>query len=65
MAERRDLLLSLLDDKALTGVSRAVENGNANTLRALINELRRAEGYSRNRERFVSELRNRKRLTGE
>ena len=62
---RRNLLLSLLDDKALTGVSRAIENGNANTLDELINELRRIEGYSLNRERFVTELRNRKRLRGE
>ena len=63
-AEQGDLLLSLLDDKALTGVSRAIGQGNLD-LDELIAQLRRAEGYNANSERYVTELRNRRRLRNE
>ena len=65
MAERRDLLMSLLDDNSLSGVYRAAEADPEMTFDELLVQLRRAEGYTRNREKYITELRNRKRLRGE
>ena len=62
IAEQGNLLLSLLDDKALYGVCRIFGQGNV-VLEELVVQLRRAEGL--NSERYVAELRNRKRLKNE
>ena len=62
LREQGNLLLSLLDDKALYGVSRTIGQGNVD-LEELIAQLRRAEGL--NSERYVTELRNRKRFKNE
>ena len=64
IAEQGNLLFSLLDDKALYGVSRTIGQGNVD-LEELIAQLRRAEGLNMNSERYVTELRNRKRLKNE
>lgn len=64
--EQGDLLLSLLDDKALDGVSRTIGIGRGDVeLDDVIAQLRRAEGYHANSEKYVTELRNRKRLRNE
>ena len=62
--EQADLLISLLEDKALEGISRTV-HGVRGDLDDLIAQLRRAEGLGRNSERYVTELRNRRRLRTE
>lgn len=62
--EQADLLVSLLDDKALSGVSRLINEGGFD-LDDLIAQLRRAEGYNQNSEKYVTELRNRRRLRNE
>ena len=63
--ERSNLLISLLDDKALTGISRAMANNPRLPYPELTNHLRRAEGYTQNREKYITDLRSRKRLRGE
>ena len=62
--EHADLLISLLEDKALDGISRSVHDVHGD-LANLIAQLRRAEGTGRNSERYVTELRNRRRLRTE
>ena len=62
--EQADLLMSLLDDKALSGVSRMIHEGGFD-LDELIAQLRRAEGYNQNSEKYVTELRHRRRLRNE
>ena len=63
--EKSHMLLALLDDKALTGIARAIANNPQLLYPELIAQLRRAEGYTQNREKHVTELRNRKRLLEE
>ena len=62
--EQCDLLISLLDDRTLNGLSTLVNQGEYN-MADLVTALRRAEGYNNNRERFITELRARKRLRNE
>ena len=57
--EQADLLMSLLDDKALSGVSRMIHEGGFD-LDELIAQLRRAEGYNQNSEKYVTKLRHRR-----
>ena len=63
--ERSALLLSMLDDKALSGVTRVVANNPNIPFDELVAQLRRAEGYAQNSEKYVTELRSRRRLRGE
>ena len=53
--EKADLLISLLDDKALSSLYRLLEEGDYE-MDDVIAQLRRAEGYNQSSERYVAEL---------
>ena len=64
--EKANLLVSLLDDKTLLGIDlQQRPEEDSNDLETLKNKIRTAEGWTQNSEKWIGELRGRRRQRGE